>query len=1304
MPALESGETVDARFDVEATAGAGGMGCVYRCRDQAGGGPVALKVMGIGGKSNRARFAREVRVLSELRHPNIVRYVSHGSLPDARPYLAMEWIEGPDLGRAIAERQLSVSDALSLFRRLSDALGEAHARGIIHRDIKPENVILQDGKLDSPKLVDFGLAREVDPSRAITKAGAMVGTPAYMAPEQARRDSEPDARSDVFSLGCVLFECLAGHPAFRGPNMVSVLCKILLDAPPWLGDVRQDLPEPLVALVAQMLDKDPEKRPPDATAVRDALASIDAARASRVSRQPALGEGEQRYISVIIAGWPHADSQHTPPTTLGMPRVMRGVRRAVEPFDTEIHQMVDGTVVLMLRGGGAAQDRVGRAARCALAIRAMVPEEPVVMATGRGMLLARQPIGAVIDEAASLLHAAAMGRQLQADTVAKAVTVPGVSRAPSVPRPPVPMAIQIDDVSARLLDARFQVDQTEGRFELRGYDAEPIEPRTLLGRVMPCVGRNRELAIVRAAWDECIEESAAQAVVVTGEAGIGKSRLVRQWVSELYEGKDRPLVLSVRADPMGAGGAFGMIARLVRAAAGAHGGLDDGEVQGKLHALVARQVAPADRQRVADFLCEMVGVGPADADSVSLRAARHDPVLRSDQIRRAFIDWLAAEAQARPLVIVLEDLQWGDVPTVELVDAALRALEDCPIYVIALARPEVEESFPNLWAGRNATRLGVGPLRKRAAVQLVRTALGDVDDGTAEMIAERSGGHPFLLEELVRAHAENRSEVPDTVLASLQARFDDFSPSLRLVLRAASIFGDVFTPDAVSALVGDQAPDTLGLLRTLVEREVLVYEEVRDGLAPHAMSFAQGLWRDAAYASFTEDDRKLGHGLAAAWFERHRPRDARAIGEHYALGEAPERAAHHFAVAARHALQGGDFQAALDLVGRARAHGGGEGGGLHVVEAVAHKWRGDNEAAARAAEQAVQQLAPGRVEWLEAVGEGIAACGKLGRGDALVAHAARLTEVSAANDEADRARVIALCRAITQLVLAGRTDQADPLLRFLQDGQVDTSIEGWVFEARAVRAGSAQDPGARIEMAQRAAACFEAAGDVRNACLQLTSVGFGLNEAGAYQRAHDALEEAIALGTRMALDNAVATAQAQLGRAQSRLGRYDEARLTLPKAIEALVEQKNRRLEGVARSYLAWSLCEAGERQKAEREARTAVEVLSDLPPLLAGASALLARTLLKLGRSQDAAEHAQRASALLERLGSLPTGEAAVRLAQIEVLLAEGKRKEAGACAMEACAALDKRVSRLPESDLRQAFDAVEEHVRTRELRAQLC
>ena len=289
---MQPGTLVDGRFIIEALAGAGGMGEVFKAHDGVDGGLCALKVQARGAsRGDRARFAQEASTLAGLRHPGIVRYVAHGEA-DGRPWIAMEWLEGEDLGRRLVRGPLDVAEALALGERVADALGAAHAQGIcVHRDLKPDNLFLVGGAIDAVKIIDFGIARIRSAARA-TQTGVVIGTPGYMAPEQARGTKQLDARADVFALGAILYECLAGAPVFQALDVMALLVKILVEHSP------RPLGEPLPrracrprssTWVARMLAKDPRDRPATAAAVAEALGAAPARRPRPRPRRGARG-------------------------------------------------------------------------------------------------------------------------------------------------------------------------------------------------------------------------------------------------------------------------------------------------------------------------------------------------------------------------------------------------------------------------------------------------------------------------------------------------------------------------------------------------------------------------------------------------------------------------------------------------------------------------------------------------------------------------------------------------------------------------------------------------------------------------------------------------------------------------------------------------------------------------------------------------------------------------------------------------------------------------------------------------------
>ncbi len=195
---------------------------------QAGGGQGALDLR----PTSAARFEREATVLSSVGHPAIVGYVAHGAMPTGERYLVMEWLEGEDLAACLTHRRLTLAETLVLGARIGEALGALHALGIVHRDVKPGNIFLVGGDVAQVKLLDLGLARSGEMTNLTPGAGGLVGTLGYLAPEQARSEPSIDGRADVFSLGCVLFKCLTGTPAFAGEGMMALLANILFQEAP----------------------------------------------------------------------------------------------------------------------------------------------------------------------------------------------------------------------------------------------------------------------------------------------------------------------------------------------------------------------------------------------------------------------------------------------------------------------------------------------------------------------------------------------------------------------------------------------------------------------------------------------------------------------------------------------------------------------------------------------------------------------------------------------------------------------------------------------------------------------------------------------------------------------------------------------------------------------------------------------------------------------------------------------------------------------------------------------------------------
>ncbi|HEX8111247.1 MAG TPA: serine/threonine-protein kinase, partial [Kofleriaceae bacterium] len=256
---MSSDERLDERFQLESRIGSGGMGEVFRARDPVTGEVVAIKILPGSQGPLAERFTREIEVLAKLDHPGIVRYISHGMTPASEPFLVMEWLDGESLKVRLERGALTVAEAITLATRVAGALGAVHARGIVHRDLNPSNLFLPGGHVEQVKVLDFGIAQWHGRTQ-LTRTGMILGTPGYMAPEQARIGGAIDARADVFALGCVLTHCLTGVAPFAGTDTAAVLAKILFGAPPRLRELWPDAPADLDALLTRMLAQEPSLR------------------------------------------------------------------------------------------------------------------------------------------------------------------------------------------------------------------------------------------------------------------------------------------------------------------------------------------------------------------------------------------------------------------------------------------------------------------------------------------------------------------------------------------------------------------------------------------------------------------------------------------------------------------------------------------------------------------------------------------------------------------------------------------------------------------------------------------------------------------------------------------------------------------------------------------------------------------------------------------------------------------------------------------------------------------------------------
>jgi hypothetical protein len=1311
---MDTPAVIGGRFAIRRVAGTGGMGRVFEAIDLSTGDNVALKLMQDSSAPRELeRFTRESETLSGLRHPGIVRYIAHGQTDTGDGFLAMEWLDGVDLRHRLEDRGVSMSETVLLARQVADALAAAHQHGVVHRDLKPSNLFLVGGDVGNVKIIDFGVARRSARTHALTQTGAQIGTPMYMAPEQARGERDIRPTADVFSLGCIFYECLAGQPPFVADHIAALLAKILFEEARPIDTLCPQVPRPLCDLVMRMLAKEPAARPLDAAALREDLAQLsplnpelDAGPARTSRTVPAITAREQYLVSVVVAR-PHDGADALSPTLdPASEREAHSQREILEPllrqFGVRVEGLADGTLVATsaLAQVGNAADLALQIARCAIIIHERWPEAVVALATGRAQVdvFGHIPVGEAIDRAVRLIRR----RPLT------------VLRAGDAERPAERQidGVLIDEVSAHLLRPRFLTTTTNDEIVLQGERVGADDTRLLLGRPTPCVGREPELALLELHLQRCIEESRAHALVVVAPPGVGKSRLRHEFLRRI-DGRDLQLLVG-RGDPVTAASPYGLLAQALRYLCEIQLGDALDAARDKLRARVGRHLVAADADRVAEFIGELCGLAFPDDGRTLLRAARSDPKVMSDQVGRAFVDLLRAECSTRPMLLVLEDLHWCDGLTVKLVEAALRELE-VPLFVLALARPDALDMFPNLWAEHRDV-LSLREISARACERLVRQVLGkDAPDELVARLVKRSAGNALFLEELIRTAAEGKGDrLPETVLAILQTRLSRLDAPTRRLLRAGAVFGASFWRDGAAELCGlDPAgPEVDSCLALAISEELIERAKESRFASEIQFGFRHALMRDAAYGLLTEQDRRVGHRHAAVYLERIGEPDPGVLADHYHEGDDPAAAAPLYLRAADQAVAGHDLATALKRVelGLRCSPAGVLLGAMRGLQCYAHFWNDQWETAYPFGGEALERLPSGTYRWCKTMGTMLTITSLSGK----LEHFGKLCEAfahAAVAPEARTAYVEAGALLAVMFAYLGRRTQSQLFVDRVEavgalQGDDDATAIGWVHFARVYFSRLlGTDPWHTLAISRQGSDAFDKAGSARNYVFLNNFTGIVQAELGDPDTGAETMRRVLVVAQK--LNEALALSRTGVCLAfilcfYGPLAGCDEAIALADHTVHT--KGINSIYLGMAHDVLGHAHLRNGRLADAERESRRALEVLKSIPVLRLSASATLIRILLATDRGAEALTLADAGLDESDWIGGVGFAEVRLRVAAAEARHAAGDLDGARAALRSALDHIAQRAERIADPAWRDRYlSRVPDHLRARELAAQL-
>lgn len=1166
---------------------AGGMGVVWRAVRLSDGLTVALKTLERLDPDRRSRFVSEAAAIQAIDHPNVVRVLDVGETEDSEPYLAMEWLEGLDLAHRLDHSTVDPFETALIGCAVADGLQAAHDRGVIHRDVKPANVFLCRG--GAVKILDFGLAlfAGASPIEHATGVGLLVGTPAFMAPEQVAASRSEDVTTDVWGLGATLYCAVAGRTPFRADSLALQADRILHDEP---DPLPPDVPEWLAEILLRALRKDPRARFAGAREMGEALRRGLGRTSRPPSSTPADGAAlveEVRFVAVL-----YAEGVNEASALAAMIESANGLARSLPA------RGLCGIFGVEQWGG----DEPERALRVALRARDDGIAGRFGVATGRAV---RGPVGELVDE-----------------VLASAVSVARND------------GVGVDPETLRRVQGEFELGG-DRVLAARPTSSEESSAPEFDAAEAPLVGREAELALLGAALAGVAEQGSATGWLLTGGAGVGKSRLVDALARTMAS--EHPGATAIVCN-----------AEAHRTLEGWHA------LRGAVrrHFDLSSETPPEQAREVLLTGCpsaacaEGIGelVGARFLESPRLSHARSHVQHMQDLIVVSLGEWLESLARRGPLLLALEDAQWADRQTLAAFETLVAILESSPAFFIATEREGAPDRLPGF------RRLEIGPLPRDATRRLIGAVLPAALDGLADELFERAGGNPYLTLELAQAHREGKPGLPASVETAMQGRLDALPAPLKDLVRRASVLGRTFTADALRGL-GAPSPEID--LEELRRRGLVTFD--RSGAA-RAWRFRHALLSEVAYSSLTAEQRASLHATATVVLASSPGTPAAEIARHLEAAGRPEAAIVEWRRAlddARRAADGTSALAAADrLLGTAVSRADELAMRESRLEALIFLGRG---AEAMPDADRILALSATASERAHALGLRSWLSSRASRWDEALELLAEARSLDPETPE------IAIRQSWASL-LAGRiTDAAawaSDAVSVATRRAPGSVLWGRALTVRAHCALHQGDHGRASADLDGALEAYERVGDTRRIAIALGSQGYAALWAGRLEAARALLHEARKAARSVGYRSEEISARHNLGMVLALGG---DLRAALREEDEALAQARAigaTRLAANCLKYRTWILVERGELDDARRSLAelSALEGLGSLAPEV---SALEATVLLGESQIDRARAVAEEGLALRSAQGGMEELEGdlllAAHLAGVPGALAEG-------------------------------------------------
>jgi TOMM system kinase/cyclase fusion protein len=896
VDSITPGTVFQERYEILSRLGEGGFGQVFRARQLVTNHEVAVKVLRALHTTEEhhvARFQREMELCAQLHHPNIVRLMDSGRVEPDLLYTVFEYVPGRTLADVLAaEGALPAWEAAHLMLQVLDALGCAHKQSVVHRDLKPQNVMVtHTGVRRNALVLDFGLGtfsrdseQEVTP---ITRTREMLGTPAYAAPEQLRGEPVTE-RADLYSWGLIFLECLTGRRVVEGATLQQVLYKQIgvepVEIPAWLE------PHRLGRLLRKVTNKDANARDVTAESVLrelEACASEGWPRTEGPQASSALtpstltdtliarSEGERRQLTALCCHLHLVRPESDQTDEEDLDRLLWSLHavcaEVVRRYDGYVGSLLGERMLFYFGYPKAQEDDARRAARAALELTAELERRSTELERARkgrlefraglhtGLVISQEPRARSLGHLPALVgttpnFAAWMEQQAESGTVL------------------------ISEATSKLLRGHFAFEPVEAKGA--GPQGTPTlrllhEYKALYSSqaaetpVKPLYGRAQELELLQQRWWQAVAGT-GQSVLLTGEPGIGKSRLVQELARQA---RSTPhTVLECRCVPEGRHSALHPVVDLL------------GRLLGISREWTAEQTVSALEALLSQYGFNLTEAMPLFLGLLQVQGAeRYPPAPVSPELTKeltldAVVNLFFEMAGQQPLLLLIEDLHWSDPTTLDLLAQLLEELSTGRICLVLTARPDFSSPWPT------AYHLQLSRLDRKRVEEMVNglTRGRPLPPEVVEQLVNRTDGVPLFVEELTqvvmtslpaRSDTPTRATVPASVTIpatlrdSLMARLDSLGPS-REVAQLAAALGREFSYEVLKAISQREEPELQRQLKALVEAD-LVHR--RRGVRNPTYLFKHALIRDMAYESMLKPARRQVHARIAAALEAHFP-------------------------------------------------------------------------------------------------------------------------------------------------------------------------------------------------------------------------------------------------------------------------------------------------------------------------------------------------------------------------------------------------------------------------------------------------